>query len=148
MPVIYDIENWSGNNPTFKLKNGLNVLRISNAKEVYLYPVGTGDFSDISITFTQPSIIKTNTTNQAGLDLDLLGITTDDISSFLNDYIFPHKDFFYNAPINDTQRIDVKSMKDELAWQNVNNVCNAFTIPELDVDSFDDIQIARPSKLN
>ncbi len=143
------------------LHEGLNCLRIDGSSYIIIHPVkGTHEGT---LIFTQMDVINTKDGEniiESGLDYKLLGLNpdesetpneNDDCNKFLEDYIINHENFFYNAPISNENRIDVDSMNpagnNYMGWNNVNNICNKFTIAELDVDSFSDIKIARPSKL-
>lgn len=143
------------------LHEGLNCLRVDGSNYIIIHPVrGTHEGT---LIFTQMDIINTKDGKniiESGLDYKLLGLNpdesetpneNDDCNKFLKDYMINYDNFFYNAPISNENRIDVDSMNpagnNYLGWNNVNNICNKFTIAELDVDSFSDIKIARPSKL-
>lgn len=157
---LYSSRPWlnSTKQTTYTLQEGLNCLYVKNASSVAILPTwSSGSQHKGTVVVTQMSVVDDLYT-KSGLNYTLLGLpkdsgaptSTSPCESFLANYITSETDFFYNAPIANDDLIDVESMdpidNNYAGWQHVNNVCNKFTIPELDVDSFVRIEIAKPSK--
>ena len=100
-----------------------------------------------TLVCSEISIVKT-TDNESGINTTLLNISDADVPTLLDKIkqIDTNGIFFYNCPVNKYNEIDVNVL-DQYSFFNYNNVCNKFTIAELDTDK-SRIQISKASRVN
>lgn len=145
-----------GNN--YKLKPGMNVIRLASSNTITLHNVNDDDAFIISPL----DIVKTNNVDgvsDRGLNLSLLqykSTTTDSdavsLLAMLRDYDPEHR-FYYNNILESSKTININSDLDENllspnCWYDYNNVNNKFVVCEIDSDYMKNgITIANSSKL-
>lgn len=136
------------------IKPGINIVRIKRieweegeTEEPFVLTLNVVDHKG-SITFSDIDIVKIGDTQGTGINYKLLGISKTKCQDFVKNYIIDedvNNLFYYNSPINNYHELDIQTF-DEYSWFNYNNVCNRFTIAQLDSD-FSDIQIAKSSRV-
>ena len=75
-------------------------------------------------------------------------ISPNDYKTLFNTYIKNQDNFYATVDIENNMLLDFDNLTDPYCLFNYNNIINHFVLSELDVDSFDNIQIATSSKVN
>lgn len=154
-----------------KLYPGLHIIKIdgientSSDKIIYLKITGSGNGDEPGDKALQG---KVNILNQylvdystekkenpdlpyqeyTGLNYKIFDIPADKCNNLVNDYIQDkYKDFYATVNIDNSMLLDVDKLSSAEALFNYNNAVNKFVLAELDVSSFDNIEIASSSKL-
>lgn len=143
----------SSSNPvkSLNLKQGINNIKIDKTAKLKLTGWDTSSeglilFSDVKL------IVKTNN----GIDIESLNIQNSDITALLDNISkysvandgtgIERNIFYYGADLDNNLVIDT-DMNDVNVWFDANNIANRFVICQLDTKSFENISIAKSSRL-
>ena len=136
------------------LKKGINILKIWEDDG---YPSSPTKSTEIKITadasdkgtliISNIDTVAITEDDDSGVNIKLLNIKASEVDDLLSiiSILDSNHIFYYNAPINKYNEIDTKAM-DQYSFFNYNNICNKFTIAELDTDN-SSIQIAKSSRV-
>lgn len=139
---LYDDESsWE---ESITLSEGLNTIVINRGCTLMLE--GNATFS---IKVLNYNLIDAN---NSSLNVEYLGLKESEINSFLAELKAKLSDidykFYYNVDIDSSKFIEVSTLNSPYSWFNSNNLYKIFTISELDLKSFENIDISRSSRLS
>lgn len=96
-----------------------------------------------------PQILQSGDIDCRGLNYKLFNFADEnDYKKLFDNYIKTKENFYATIDIENNMLLDFESLTDPYCLFSYNNIINHFVISELDVKSFDNIQIATSSKTN
>lgn len=139
------------NTATYFLKEGLNILYTDRACK---FTLNRNDDLQGQVIIKNIDLINRllSTNNQIlytdyGFNCDLLGISKEDQVKLIEkiEKEDTKSRFLYTFKGNNDTLLDISKFNDPYVWFNYNNVANKFTLAELNITSFDNIEIAKSS---